>query len=158
MFSVDASSNTTHYTLRNHFKDENIFLEIVDSLLGIMGASSDSDHKRATHRAKDYFVEGGKLWRLGGPTPSRAVSRCECVTRLEATQLTREEHAKLHMGCDVIKMQLLDKSCSPLLDASILMLSYDEEPCLSPAGGWLFTIVYPKADINLVLTHSLLYH
>ena len=38
------------------------------------------------------------------------------------------------------------------------MLSYDEELCLSPAGGWLFTIVYPKADNSLVLTHSLLYH
>jgi hypothetical protein len=38
------------------------------------------------------------------------------------------------------------------------LLSYDEELCLSPAGGWLFTIVYPKADISLVLTHSLLYH
>ena len=33
------------------------------------------------------------------------------------------------------------------------VLSYDEELCLSPAGGWLFTIiVYAKVDNSLVLT------
>lgn len=74
MFSIDISSNTTHYTLHIRFKDKNIFLEIVDSLLGIMEASSDSDRKRAMHCAKDYFVEDRKLWCLGGPTPSCAVS------------------------------------------------------------------------------------
>ena len=66
-----------------------------------------------------YFIEDGKLWRLGGATPTRLVACQECVTKLEATQLAREEHAKLHMGQDLIRTQLLDKKYSPLLDASI---------------------------------------
>jgi hypothetical protein len=38
---------------------------------------------------------------------------------LEATQLAREEHAKVHMHRDHIRIQLLDRIYSPLLDASI---------------------------------------
>jgi RNase H-like domain found in reverse transcriptase len=119
LFTVETAVNTTHSTLQNRFKDESVFLEAIDALLGITGASSDADRKRAAHRAEGYFVEDNKLWRLGGATPSRAVPRRECVTKLEATQMAREEHAKLHMRRDHIRTQLLDRIYSPLLDASI---------------------------------------
>jgi len=49
------------------------------------------------------------------------VSRRECVTKLEAIQLAREEHAKVHMDHDHIRTQLLNKIYSPLLDASMSM-------------------------------------
>lgn len=49
----------------------------------------------------------------------QAVSRRECVTKLEALQLAREEHAKLHMRHHHIRTQLLVKIYSPLLDMSI---------------------------------------
>jgi hypothetical protein len=42
------------------------------------------------------------------------------VTKAEAIELARVEHEKTHMGRDLIKIQLLDWICSPLLDASIL--------------------------------------
>jgi hypothetical protein len=87
--------------------------------LGITGASTESERKQAKHRSEGYFVEDGKLWRLGGATPTRAVAHRECVTKLEATQLAREEHAKVHMHRDHIRTQLLDKIYSPLLDTSI---------------------------------------
>jgi len=119
LFTVGTTVNTTHSILRDRFKEECVFLEVVDALLGITGASSDADRKRAAHRLEGYFIEDGKLWRLGGSTPTRVVPRRECITKLEATQMAREEHAKLHMKRDHIRTQLLDKIYSPLLDASI---------------------------------------
>jgi len=118
MFSVDIPS-TMHSILRERFIKEPVFIEAVDALLGITGASTESECGRAKHRAEGYFIEDGKLWRLGGATPTRAVSRQECITKLEAIQLAREEHAKVHMGRNHIRTQLLDKIYSPLLDASI---------------------------------------
>jgi transposase InsO family protein len=118
LFSVNPT-DTTHSALRERFKDELIFLEAVDAVLGITGASTESDRKRAKYRADGFFIEDGKLWRLGGSSPARAVPRRECVSKLEATQLAREEHEKLHMHRDHIRTQLLDRICSPNLDASI---------------------------------------
>jgi hypothetical protein len=63
------------------FANEPVFLEVIDALLGI---TTESEQKRAAHPVDGYFVEDGKLW---GATPRRAVSRRECVTQLEATQL-----------------------------------------------------------------------
>src|SRR5882762_885168 len=118
MFSVDVPS-TMHSILHERFIKEPVFIEAVDALLGITGTSTERERSRAKHRAEGYFIEDGKLWRLGGATPTRTVSRRECVTKLEAIQLAREEHAKVHMGRDHIRTQLLDRIYSPLLDASI---------------------------------------
>ena len=61
--------------LCERFKDENIFLEAVDTLLGITGTSTESNCKRAKYQADGFFIEDGKLWRLGGFSPARAVPR-----------------------------------------------------------------------------------
>lgn len=119
LFSVEAATSTTHTRLLERFTDERVFIEVINSLLGITGASTESERKRATHKAEGYFIEGEKLWRLGGSTPNRSVARRECVTKKEATQIAREEHAKLHMHRDHIRTQLLDRIHSPFLDASI---------------------------------------
>jgi len=119
LFTVGTTTSTLHSSLRERFANEAIFLEVLHAILGITGASTEGERKRAAHRSEGYFVEDGKLWRLGGATPTRAVARRECVTKLEATQLAREEHAKVHMHRDHIRTQLLDKIYSPLLDASI---------------------------------------
>jgi hypothetical protein len=119
LFTVEAVTPTLHSSLCERFADEAVFLEVLHALLGITGASTEAERKRAKHHSDGYFVDEGKLWRLGGATPTRAVARRECVTKLEATQLAREEHAKLHMRRDHIRMQLLDKIYSPHLDASI---------------------------------------
>ena len=119
LFSVEVATSTLHSKLRERFADERVFLEVVDALLGITGSSTESERKRAAHRAEGYFIEDGRLWKLGGATPTWAVPRRECVTKKEATQLAREEHEKIHLHRDLIKIQLLDKIYSPLLDASI---------------------------------------
>jgi hypothetical protein len=97
LFTVGTVTSTLHSSLRERFTDEAVFLEVLHALLGITGASTEAECKRAKHHSNGYFVDEGKLWRLGGATPTRAVARRECVMKLEATQLAREEHVKLHM-------------------------------------------------------------
>lgn len=102
LFSVSNTTSNLHTELFESFANERVFIEVIDSLLGITGASTESKRKRAAHRAEGYFIEGNKLWRLGGSTLNRASARRECITTKEATQLAREEHAKLHMHQDHI--------------------------------------------------------
>jgi len=97
LFTVGTTTSTLHSSLRERFANEAIFLKVLHAILGITGASTEGERKRAAHRSKGYFVEDGKLWHLGGATPTRAVARRECVTKLEATQLAREEHVKVHI-------------------------------------------------------------
>jgi hypothetical protein len=73
LFSVTDAGSDTHHKLRKQFKDELIFIEVVDALLGLNESSSVNDRKQAAHRAEGYFIEDGKLWRLGGATPTCAV-------------------------------------------------------------------------------------
>jgi hypothetical protein len=119
LFSVTDANSSVHRDLRQRFEDEPVFIEVVDAILGLNDTTSESDRKRAKHRAEGYFIEDGKLWRLGGATPTRAVARRECVPKVEATKLAAIEHEKLHMGRDTIRIQLLDRIYSPMLDASI---------------------------------------
>ena len=119
LFTIDAQLETLHISLRSHFKEERIIVEVVDAILGVNDSTSESDRKRAARHAEGYFVEDSKLWKLGGYTPSRATTHWECITKLEATQLARVEHEKLHLHRDLLQNQLLDKIYSPLLDASI---------------------------------------
>ena len=121
LFTIDTSPTTLHSMLRECFKDKRIFMEVVDAILGITDTTSDANHKKAAHHAKGYFIEEGKLWKLGRYTPSRATVCHECITKVEAMQMARVEHSKLHMHRDMLRNQLLDKIHSPLLDASISM-------------------------------------
>jgi len=129
LFSVGLARSDVHSNLHARFADERIFIEVVDALLGVDEHTSDMDRKRAKHRAEGYFIDNGKLWRLGGATPTRAVPRRECVSKAEAVSLAKTEHAKLHMGCDLIRIQLLDRIYSPLLDASITTAILDCGHC-----------------------------
>ena len=119
LFSVINASSDTHHKLHKWFKDELIFVEVVDASLGLNKDSSTNDRKWAAHQAEGYFVEDGKLWHMGGATPTRAVPRWECISKAKAFQLAKSEHKKLHMGHDLIWTPLLDKIYSPMLDASI---------------------------------------
>ena len=120
LFPVTEAPTDTQSRLRERFKDEPVFLEVIDALTGTDSSKSTQERKRARHKAEGYLIEDSRLWRLGGITPARAASRRECVTKSEAIELARAEHEKTHMGRDAVKMQLLDRVCSPLLDASIV--------------------------------------
>ena len=70
-----------HSELRERFAEENIFLEVIDALLGIVGSSTNAERKRAAHHVEGYFIENSKLWKLGGVTRTCAVSCRECVMK-----------------------------------------------------------------------------
>ena len=45
LFTVTDVTSDTHHKLRDRFKDERIFIEIVDALLGLDDNTSDNDRK-----------------------------------------------------------------------------------------------------------------
>src|SRR6202034_2567544 len=81
LFTVTETTSDSHHELHQRFKDENIFIEVIDAILGLSESTSEKDRKRAEHRAEGDFIDEGKLWRLGGATPTRAVPRRECVSK-----------------------------------------------------------------------------
>jgi len=143
LFSVGLARSDIHNNLRTRFADEHVFIEVVDALLGVDEHTSEVDRKRAKHKAEGYFIDDGKLWRLGGATPSRAVPRRECVSKAEAVQLAKSEHAKLHMGRDLIRTQLLDQICSPMLDTSIMTAILDCGHCKNFGSTHLHALLAP---------------
>ena len=116
--------------LRDRFATTPVFREVVDALEGIQSGSSLWERKRARHRAAKYMIDEGKLWFVGGGTPTRAVARRECVTKEEAMELSRAEHEKGgHFHRDLIKIALLDKIHTPNLDQSIVTAISDCARC-----------------------------
>jgi hypothetical protein len=108
-----------HTALRTRFANEKVFLEVIDSMLELDHGSSLRIRKRARHKAKDYMIKDGKLWRIGDGS-NRARARLECVTKDETVRLAWEEHRNnRHFHRDNIKVKLLDKVTSPGMDQSI---------------------------------------
>ncbi|KAG2101611.1 uncharacterized protein F5147DRAFT_581531, partial [Suillus discolor] len=106
--------------LQERFANEPVFLEVVESILGMNTTRPLRDRKRAMHQASQYLIEDGKLWHLRG-TAVRARSKVECITKEEAKQLAKEQHEnKGHWGRDAIKITLTDQIYSAGLDTSIL--------------------------------------
>ncbi|KAJ6559581.1 hypothetical protein B0H19DRAFT_1069323 [Mycena capillaripes] len=56
--------------------------------------TSLKERKRARHRASQYFIDEGKLWRLGGGVGVRARPRRECLTRPEARVKAMKAHTE----------------------------------------------------------------
>ena len=87
----------------------------IDSKCGV------HDCWRAQHRASQYLIKGGKLWRLKGGTAVRARAQVECVTKAEAKAMAFQHHnSQGHWRWDAIKITLMDHIWCPGLDAIIL--------------------------------------
>jgi transposase InsO family protein len=130
--------------LRERFKSEPLFLDVIDALEGIKHSKNLREQKRAQHRALHYMIEDDKLWYIAGGTRARARSRQECVTQEEATQLAREEHEKGgHWHRDNVKIALLDKIHSPKLDQSILKAILDCARCKNFGSTHLHSLLQP---------------
>ena len=50
--------------LRERFKNEPIFAEVIDAILELDQGANLRQRKRARHRASEYMIEGGKLWKV----------------------------------------------------------------------------------------------
>lgn len=130
--------------LRDRFKDEPIFAEVIDAMLELDQGVSLRQKKRARHRASEYMIEEGKLWRVAGGHSTRARSKVECVTREEATQLARLEHeTNGHWQRDSVKKSLLDHIWSPGLDASIVKGIKSCGVCKNFGGTHLHSLLDP---------------
>ncbi|KAG2114290.1 uncharacterized protein F5147DRAFT_570641, partial [Suillus discolor] len=96
-------------SLLERFTNKPIFLEVIESIAQVNSNKPLRDRKRAHHRASEYLIENGKLWRLRRGTTVRAQSRTECVTQEEAEQMATTQHEQMgHWGRDTIKIALMD--------------------------------------------------
>ncbi|VDC07025.1 unnamed protein product [Peniophora sp. CBMAI 1063] len=132
--------------LRDRFKDDWFFLDVVDAILSQqhLSTSNPREKARARHRASQYFLEDGKLWRLRGSTAVRARSKVECVTRAEARELAAMQHADGgHWGRDAVKMALLDRIVCPKLDDIILEAIQDCPQCKAFGPAHLNSLLDP---------------
>ncbi|EMD32111.1 hypothetical protein CERSUDRAFT_36369, partial [Gelatoporia subvermispora B] len=125
LFTVDAATDASYPVLLHRFRDEPLFLEVIQAIQALQESLDTSPEnpalRRARHHASQYMIDSGKLWKLFGGARARARPRVECVPRSEAVLLAREQHMTGgHWGRDAIKLALLDRIWSPNLDASIL--------------------------------------
>jgi len=130
--------------LRERFKDEPIFAEVIDAILELDQDTSLRQKKRARHRASEYMIDDGRLWRVAGGHSTRAKSRVECITREEASLLAKQEHeTNGHWQRDSVKKSLLDRIWSPGLDASIVKGITDCGTCKNFGGTYLHALLNP---------------
>ena len=131
-------------TLHEWFKDEPIFAEVINAILELDQGNSLKRRKRARHRASEYMIAEEKLWRVAGGHQAGARPRVECITREEATQLAKDEHAKNgHWQRDPVKKALPDRIWSPELDASIVKGITDCRICKNFGSTHLHALLDP---------------
>jgi hypothetical protein len=115
--TTNATSETLGAELRNRFKEEPIFLEVIEALCGLDSDRTERERRQVQHRALGYIIEDRHLWRIADGKSAHTRARVECVTQQEAVALAKEVHANNgHWGRDHIKLQLMDQIASPRLD------------------------------------------
>lgn len=117
MFAIEIDT-----TPQQRFAKSPLFLQVVNALEDIDDPGVPERAKqRAKHRAAQYMLVDGRLWRLRGGAAGRPASRVECVNSDEAKALAAEQHTTGgHYGRDAVKIALLDKITCPGLDTIIL--------------------------------------
>jgi hypothetical protein len=120
LFQVTTPS-PEHEKLRKRFAAEPMFMSILDVLLELDHGKSTRDQRRAQHRAKEYMIDEGKLWRIADGRTSRARAHLECVTQVEMVELARVQHETGgHFMLDMVKLELMDKYCGSRVDQAIV--------------------------------------
>jgi transposase InsO family protein len=144
IFHTTDASTPAVAKLRERFKNEPIFAEVIDAILELDQGVSLRQRKRARHRASEYMIEDGKLWRIAGGHSTRARAKVECTTRDEAADLARLEHeTNGHWQRDSVKKSLLDRIWSPGLDASIIKGISNCGVCKNFGGTHLHSLLDP---------------
>jgi hypothetical protein len=121
LLTLDKTDQDQVEALRERLKDEHLFVEVIDAIRNQDSAKTVRDWKCARHRASQYVLEGGKLWKLHGGKSTRTRTKTECVSRKEAEEIAAEQHQNGgHMGRDAVKIALTDRITSPDLDLAIV--------------------------------------
>ena len=79
VFYITDPSTPEVIQLRDRFKDEPVFLEVIEALLDLDHGKSIRVRKRARHRASEYMIDSGKLWKVTGGHHNRARAKVECI-------------------------------------------------------------------------------
>ena len=142
---LHVSTEDTSSSLCERFRNEPLFLEVINSILAIKDkATTLRDRKRAGHRASQYMIDDGKLWRLKGGTSVRGRARVECVTQEEARTLALKQHMDNgHWRRDSIKIALMDRIWCPCLDAAILDAIKDCGHCKNFGSTHIHSLLEP---------------
>ena len=144
IFRLSDAGTSEMANLRERFKEEPIFAEVIDAILEMDQSTSLRQKRRARHRASEYMIQDGKLWRVAGGHNTRAKSKVECVTRDEAVQLAKQEHeSNGHWQRDSVKKSLIDRVWSPGLDASIIKGITNCGVCKNFGGTHLHSLLNP---------------
>jgi hypothetical protein len=86
LLMLDTGSNKQIKALRMRLKNEHLFIEVIDAIMARDSMRTVQDRWQARHRASQYVLEEGKLWKLHGGTSMRARTRTECMSCAEAEQ------------------------------------------------------------------------
>jgi hypothetical protein len=98
----------------------------------------------AVRRAKEYMIEGGKLWHVGNGKSRRARSRVECLTPTEMKAEAEREHKEGgHMGRDAMKLKLTDKFRTPAIDKIIMDAIQNCGECLNFGSAHIHALLQP---------------
>jgi hypothetical protein len=121
-----------------------MYLQVIDAIMELDFGASECKWKHTQHQASQYFIEEGKLWRLGGGVGVQAQLRRECIMRMEVHVKVAEVYTEQgHFHRDSIKLILMDKFHSPRLDESILKAIADCTKCKGFGLAHLHSLLQP---------------
>ena len=133
-----------HEALQARFKDEPMFSAILEALQELEHGSDVREKRKARHRAREYMIEGGKLWRIGDGRLPRARVRHKCVTEPEMVELARNIHAKGgHFHRDNVKLALMDTYVGTRVDQCIIRGIRDCGQCKGFGAPHIHSLLEP---------------
>ncbi|KIJ22817.1 hypothetical protein M422DRAFT_84382, partial [Sphaerobolus stellatus SS14] len=113
IFGVEEDEAMT--AIRDRFKDDPWFLEVVDYLLGNMKKLSVRERRRLYHKAAGFWLEDGKLWK-GTTRATDRSAKVECIPGTEGLLKAREVHRNNgHFAWDHTRLHLQDYYFWPTL-------------------------------------------
>jgi hypothetical protein len=63
-----TAEESQYSDLLTRFKDENIFCQVIEALLELDHGTSPRERRCARHHVLDFYLEDGRLWKLGPKT------------------------------------------------------------------------------------------
>jgi hypothetical protein len=119
-------------------------LQAVEALEMIVRGVEDAATRQAKHRAREYMIEGGQLWHVGGGKSQRVRVRVECVTPEGMRKIAEEEHKRGgHMGRDSMKFKLTNKYKTPVIDKVIMEAIQNCGECLNFGSAHIHALLQP---------------
>jgi transposase InsO family protein len=104
-----------HEPLRKQFADDPWLSEVIDALTNTYHDDIQT-RRRARHRALNFMIEGGILWRIKTKAKDRT-AKVQCIPKAEGYRLARETHeTNGHFGWDHTRLKLHDKWFWPGMD------------------------------------------